>query len=238
MNAVSPRAAAEWLPAPQALQSARRILRRQPFEFLVVPDLVPADAADTVLADCPVSAEAGFFPYEPERCGPHFRALVEALTAPPFADACGALLGIDRLSRYPTLVTLCTRMNRRHGTIHTDSRSKVATALLYLNPAWPDTSAGCLRFLADAHDIDALLVPEIRPLFGTLAMFRRRDHSFHGHLPCEGERRVLQIAWVISEEARARKTRRGRLTRLMKRLFGRLDRRLGAGRDRSAGHLD
>ena len=239
MNAAAPPLTMRtWLPGPDRLDSPACTLRHEPFDFIVVPDLLPAGAAGEVLADYPAFAEAGFFPYAPGQCGTHVHALVDALVAPAFADALGAKVGIERLSQYPTLVTLCGRMNMRHGTIHTDSRSKVATALLYLNSSWPDTSGGCLRFLADAHDIDAVVVPEIRPLFGTLALFRRSDHSYHGHLPYEGERKVLQIAWLVSAEAKARKAQRGRLSRAMKKLFGRLDRRLGAGRDRSAGHLD
>ena len=234
----APPESADWLPPPERLTAPGHTLRHEPFPLLVVPRLLPGEAAPRLLADYPAFAEAGFFPYEPGQCGPRVNALVAHLTAPAFADGLGELLGIERLSRYPTLVTLCGRMNRRHGTIHTDSRSKIATALLYLNPGWPPTSAGCLRFLGSARDIDDLLVPEIRPEFGTLAMFRRTERSFHGHLPFEGERRVLQIAWVVSEEAKARKARRGRFSRLMKRLFGGLDRKLGAGRDRNAGHLD
>ena len=228
----------DWLPSATRLLSPARTLCHQPFDFIVVPDLLPAASAPALLSDYPQINEAGFFPYSPRQCGPRFNVLVAALTTPAFVDALGAQVNIERLSQYPTLVTLCGRMNKRHGTIHTDSRSKVATALLYLNTSWPDISEGCLRFLANAHDIDAVLVPEIRPLFGTLAMFKRADNSFHGHLPCEGERKVLQIAWVVNEEAKARKIRHGRFSRVIKRLFGRWDRKLGAGRDRNAGHLD
>ena len=129
-------------------------------------------------------------------------------------------------------------MNRRHGTIHTDSRSKIATALLYLNADWPDTSEGCLRFLAREDSIDDLVAPEVRPLYGNFVVFGRADNSFHGHLPYEGERRVIQVAWLTSEEEKLRKTKRGRLSRWFKRLFGGIDRRLGAGRKDDAAHLD
>jgi hypothetical protein len=57
-------------------------------------------------------------------------------------------------------------------------------------------------------------------------------------LPFEGERRVIQVAWLTSEEEKLRKTKRGRFSRLVKRLTGFLDRRFGAGRDRSAAHRD
>jgi hypothetical protein len=163
---------------------------------------------------------------------------VDALTSRSFADAIGARLGLPDLGSYPSLVTICRSLNLRHGTIHTDSRSKIATALLYLNESWPDISEGCLRFLDRIDDIDATVTPEIRPLYGTLAAFRRADNSFHGHLPHEGERRVIQVAWLVSEEEKRRKTRRGRFSRWFKRVFGKLDRRIGAGRDRNAAHHD
>lgn len=164
------------------------------------------------------------------------RHLVEQLTTPAFADAVGRRLGIEDLGRYPTLVTVCRFLNRRHGTIHTDSKSKVATALLYLNESWPDTSEGCLRFLRSIDDIDAMVAPEIKPLYGEFVAFRRADNSFHGHLPHESERRVIQVAWLVSEEAKLRKTQRGRFSHMLKKLFGGLDQKVGAKRDRSASH--
>ncbi|HEX7769858.1 MAG TPA: 2OG-Fe(II) oxygenase, partial [Dokdonella sp.] len=108
----------------------------------------------------------------------------------------------------------------------------------YLNAEWPAISGGCLRFLRRIDDIDDLVIPEVRPLYGTLAAFRRADNSFHGHLPHEGERLVVQVAWLTSEEEKLRKTQRGKLSRLFKKLFGRLDRRIGAGRGRNASHRD
>ena len=160
------------------------------------------------------------------------------MTAREFGDAVGARLGVEGLGAKPALVTLCRSLNRRHGTIHTDSRSKIVTALLYLNADWPDTSDGCLRFLGAIDDIDALVVPEVRPVYGTLAAFKREDNSFHGHLPFEGERRVVQVAWLTSEDEKLRKTKRGRFSRGLKRILGALDKRFGAGRGDNASHPD
>lgn len=213
-------------------------VQREPFAFVIAEEQLPVSAQGALNEDFPRYSGAGFFPYAAQDCGPSINRLVEEITAPAFADALGERLGIPELGHYPTLVTICRALNKRHGTIHTDSRSKVATVLLYLNESWPDTSEGCFRFLNRVDDIDDLVAPEIRPLYGTLAAFKRADNSFHGHLPYEGERRVIQVAWLTSEEEKARKTQRGRLSRLFKRLFGGLDRRLGAGRDRNASHPD
>jgi len=223
---------------PARLDRPDTDVRQEPFPFMVAHGQLPDDARAELERDFPNYSSAGFFPYDPDDCGPSINALVRLLTAPDFASAVGKRLGIDNLGQYPTLVTLCRLLNKRHGTIHTDSRSKVATALLYLNHQWPDTSDGCLRFLHRIDSIDDLVAPELKPLYGEFAVFKRCDNSFHGHLPYEGERRVIQVAWLTSEEEKARKTRRGRFARAFKKLFGVLDRKLGAGRDRNAAHPD
>jgi len=223
---------------PTHLDRADTVVRTDPFCFLVAREQLPESAASHLEHDFPKYAGAGFFPYEERDCGPSVNQLVADLIDPAVATAVGRRLGIDNLGQYPTLVTLCRALNKRHGTIHTDSRSKVATALLYLNQSWPDTSDGCLRFLGRVDDVDSLVAPELKPLYGNLAVFKRSDNSFHGHLPFEGERRVIQVAWLTSEEEKLRKTKRGKLSRLFKKLFGRIDTRWGAGRDKNAAHKD
>lgn len=221
---------------PARLDRPDVVVRQEPFAFLIAAAQLPAGAAEALERDFPQYGSAGFFPWEPDECGPAINQLIGELTAPAFADQVGARLGLADLGTRPSLVTICRHLNRRHGTIHTDSRSKIATALLYLNPDWPDTSEGCLRFLNGIDDIDDLVLPEVRPVYGNFVVFRRADNSFHGHLPHEGERRVIQVAWLTSEKEKTRKTQRGRFSRLLKRLLGKLDRRFGAERDRNAAH--
>lgn len=227
MSALLPNALAQALVQPDA-----------PFSFVLAREILDRTESERLRADFPRYRGAGFFPHDAADCGPSINALIADLTAPEFADELGERIDIERLSQHPVLVTLCRSLNLRHGTIHTDSRSKIATALIYLSEDWPQTSDGCLRFLANDHDIDAIVAPELRPAFGALAAFKRADNSFHGHLPFEGERPVIQIAWLVDAEQRDRKTRRGRTSRVIKWLTGRLDRWFGAGRDRNAAHLD
>ena len=221
---------------PARLDRADTLICAAPFPYFIAREQLPAHAAADLDRDFPQYPSAGFFPYEANECGPSINALIAQLTAPASANAIGARLGVENLGNYPALVTVCRYINKRHGTIHTDSRSKVVTALLYLNAHWPDTSEGCLRFLRHINNIDDLVAPEIRPLYGNFVVFRRADNSFHGHLPSEGERRVIQVAWLTSEDEKLRKTQRGKISRLLKKLFGSLDRKLGASRDRNAAH--
>ncbi|MBS0462017.1 MAG: 2OG-Fe(II) oxygenase [Proteobacteria bacterium] len=213
-------------------------VRQQPFAFLTATGMLREDARAALQHDFPRYRQAGFFPYQRGDCGPSINRLIEEITAPAFADALGEQLGVPAMSTLPALVTLCSRLHRRHGTIHTDSRSKVVTALIYLEDDWPHGSAGCLRFLSRADDIRATVAPELPPVFGNLAAFRRSENSFHGHLPFAGPRRVIQIAWLTGENELRRKTRRGRATRWLKRLLGPLDRHIGALRDPDKAHFD
>lgn len=215
--------------APRTLLRAERLqapaaeIVREPFPFLVATDVLEPKAIDALERDFPRYRGAGFFPHDPTDCGPSINALIDEITSTDVAQQLGDALGIERLGQYPTLVTLCRSLNRRHGNIHTDSLSKVATALVYLEPEWPHGSAGALRFLADANDIDALVRPEIAPTYGNFAIFRRTDCSYHGHLPFEGKRHVIQIAWLVDETEKLRKTKRGKFSRALKKVLGVLD---------------
>jgi hypothetical protein len=221
----------------ERLQKAERVTQA-PFPLLLGDGILdPLDAA-RLEHDFPHYSGAGFFPHDRLDCGPAINRLIDELIAPEFANAVGQRLGIERLSQFPVLITLCRSLHRRHGTIHTDSRSKIASLLLYLNSDWQQGSAGCLRFLSKADDIDAMVAPELRPVYGAFTAFKRTEKSFHGHLPFEGERRVIQVAWLQDAAAVERKRKRGRLSRTVKWLTGKADRWFGSRRGRNAAHVD
>ncbi|WOX05312.1 2OG-Fe(II) oxygenase [Microbulbifer pacificus] len=218
-----------WLQAA-ALTHQDTLVNTEPFNFMVAKGLLPADIMPSLLADFPRLKGAGYLPYESEQCGTAVNALIARLQEPEFADAIGDRLGLDRLSQYPTFVSISRSLKKRHGNIHTDGKSKIATALLYLNGDWAQTSEGCLRFLNRIDDFEDTVVPEIPPVYGTLVAFKRADNSFHGHLPFEGERRVIQIAWLVSADDKARKAKRGRLAHKLKQLQQWLGEKFGGSR--------
>lgn len=198
------------------LSGSDTVVLQEPFPILVAYNQLPTEIADDIDRDFPNYRGAGYLPYEEVDCGPSVKSLIEEMTSPEFADSIGERLGVPNLKQYPTIVSICRSLKKHHGNIHTDSNSKIVTALLYLNPDWMQSSDGCLRFLKSIDDIESTVVPEVRPVYGTLAAFRRADNSFHGHLPYQGERRVIQIAWLTSEEEKQRKIRRGRVSRFLK----------------------
>ena len=72
-------------------------------------------------------------------------------------------------------------LQKKDGSIHTDSKTKIITVLLYLNEAW-DAAGGRLRLLRSGTDLENY-VAELPPSNGTLLIFRRSDNSWHGHKP-------------------------------------------------------
>lgn len=193
--------------------------QHEPFPFLIANDVLPAALHAPIAEDFPKYRRAGFFPMNERDCGPTIRSVVRSLEHPAFADRLGELLGVPNLGSLPTIVTLRKWSKATDGRIHNDGRAKVVTALLYLNETWPDGSDGCFRVLTDNESFDHLAAPEVRPLYGQLAAFKRTENSWHGHPPYVGERRVIQIAWLTSPEEKQRKEKRGRFTRLVKSLF-------------------
>ncbi|APZ90581.1 2OG-Fe(II) oxygenase [Fuerstiella marisgermanici] len=206
----------------ERFKSPDTLVLSEPFPMLIAENQLPGELADELEKDFPRQKEAGYLPFEPQECGPTIESVVDQMTSPEFADAIGNSLGVDNLGQYPTMVSICRSLKKHHGRIHTDGSSKIVTALLYLNPDWMQSSDGCLRFLERIDDFEAMVVPEVRPVYGTLAAFRRADNSFHGHLPFQGERRVIQVAWLTSEAEKLRKTQRGRTSRFLKWVSGSL----------------
>lgn len=218
--------ACSWLQA-ETLNHQGTLVKSKPFSFLVAKNMLPHEVMPILSDHFPNLKAAGYLPHEPGQCGAAINALIARLKGEEFADALGNQLGIERLSQYPTFVSISRILKKRHGNIHTDGKSKIATALLYLNDNWDKSGAGCLRFLNSIDDIEDTATAEIPPVFGTLAAFKRADNSFHGHLPFKGERRVIQIAWLASAEDMTRKAKRGRFSHKLKKLQAWLGEKIG-----------
>jgi hypothetical protein len=185
-----------------------------PFEFVVVPRFLEPKALERVRVDFPAVADAGLLPLSEIGCGPSFRALVDEIRGPELAAAFSDKFGLD-LSALPLMITVRARCRETDGRIHTDSETKVVTALLYLNEEWR-ADGGRLRLLRGPSDIEDMIA-EVPPDGGTLVAFRRSERSFHGHKPFSGERRYVMFNWMRDSRVAARELGRHRLTARLKR---------------------
>jgi len=190
-------------------------LNRDPFDFIVVDEFLRADALSSVIADFPEIRRHGSFPVESLDYGPGFALLVAALTGSAIREAIEEKFGID-LSGRPTLLTLRGKSDEKDGRIHTDSKTKIITLLLYMNPVW-DRAGGRLRLLRGPADLEDY-AEEVAPIAGNMVAFRRSERSFHGHRPHVGERRSLQLNWVMDEAVVRRELGRHRWSARLKAL--------------------
>jgi SM-20-related protein len=196
---------------------ARTRLEKEPFDYVIVPNCMSADALNKVGVDFPAVPGPGSHPPDALQIKGHFAALLQELESAQFREAVEQKFAID-LAQRPTMCTVRGFVQKKDGSIHTDSKTKIITVLLYLNEAW-DAAGGCLRLLRSGTDLEDY-VAELPPSNGTLLIFRRSDNSWHGHKPYEGPRRAIQFNWVTDEAVVKKEQARHRLSTRLKRLKG------------------
>ena len=137
------------------------------------------------------------------------------LDGPEFRAAIERKFDLDLTGR-PTMYTVRGHVRAADGSIHTDSKTKIITVLLYLNEGW-ESDGGRLRILRSGTDLEDY-VAETPPYGGTLLVFRRSDTSWHGHRPHEGPRRAIQLNWVTEQSVVDNEQRRHRWSTRLKKL--------------------
>lgn len=197
-------------------------LQKDPYEFLIVENFVKPDAFASIMADFPAVPGAGSHPPSELKIEGRFKAMLDELQKEPFRRAIEKKFDIDLTGR-PTMYTVRGFLRGTDGSIHTDSETKIITVLLYLNDAWV-SEGGKLRILRNGTDLENFAA-EVPPSNGTLLVFKRSDHSWHGHKPYEGQRRVVQMNWVTEQAVVDREQRRHSVSTRFKKiknfLFGR-----------------
>jgi hypothetical protein len=194
---------------------AAQPLVSDPYDYLVVEHFVRAEAAAAIGADYPAVDKPGSFALDDVEIKPVFARLIDELNGDRFRHEIERKFGLA-LGDLPTTFTVRGMCGAGDGQIHTDSKTKVITVLLYLNEPWaPD--GGRLRLLRSGEDLEAVAA-EVPPDFGTLLVFRRSDRSWHGHKPFTGPRRVVQMNWVTSQRVAGWQMFRHRLSAAVKRL--------------------
>ena len=186
-----------------------------PFRFFAAPGVLGAADLAAISADFPDIHKPGIFPLSVLDYGPAFARLVEDIQSQEMEDLLAEKYGVD-LSDKPLMITVRGYAQRKDGRIHTDTRSKFVTCLLYLNDVW-DEGEGRLRMLRGPGDLNDIIV-EIPPDGGTLASFLRADNSWHGHEPCTGQRRYVMFNWMTSQAALDRELGRHRVSARLKQL--------------------
>ena len=187
----------------------------QPFSFFQA-QVLAEENLNQIQADFPAIAKPGVFPVDALQYGPGFASLFSEMQSPELSEDVGQNLGVD-LKGLPMMITVRGQAQSKDGRIHTDTKDKVATCLLYLNNAWDDGGAR-LRLLRNGEDLEDYIT-EIPPNGGAFVAFKVSHNSWHGHKPFVGERRSIMVNWLRSEGAHARQLGRHKLSARVKRLL-------------------
>jgi hypothetical protein len=187
-------------------------LETSPYEYFVASDFIKEGWKDKLIEAYPKVKAAGSFPLSSVPCSNEFKQLIDELNSDTFRHAIEKKFALD-LEGKPTMFTVRGKCRLKDGQVHTDSESKIITLLLYMNPSW-ENQGGRLRLL-NSNNIEDIKA-EVSPNVGTLLVFKRCDHSYHGHLPFEGARKVIQMNWVTHQKFVDKEQNRHRWSALFK----------------------
>jgi SM-20-related protein len=117
------------------------------------------------------------------------------------------------------MVTVRGQCRASDGQIHTDSKTKLVTILIYMNGKW-ENPGGRLRLLRSPDNLNDAFA-EVPPDQGTLLAFLNTPNAWHGHESFEGPRRAIQLNWVRDQGVVWYEQNRHKLSAFFKRLRGR-----------------
>jgi SM-20-related protein len=191
------------------------IATREPFPFVIVPGFVDNQTLEGIEKDFPQIPKPGSFPLETLKYGTVFNNFMEQLRGDAFRQAVERKLEIN-LTKRPTMITVRGQTRARDGQIHTDSKTKLVTVLIYLNGKW-EAPGGRLRMLRSPDNLQDFIA-EVPPVQGTLLAFINTPNAWHGHEPFEGPRRSIQLNWVTDKGVVIRERLRHSVSAFFKRL--------------------
>lgn len=194
-------------------------LKTEPFEYLVLRDFLQREALEGARADFPAVPSPGSHPPAGLKIEGRFKQVIDDIYSPAFREAVERKFKVD-LSGRPLMYTVRGHCRARDGEIHTDSKTKIITVLLYLNDDSWNSASGRLRLLRNGTDLENYF-EEVEPAGGTLLVFKRSDNSWHGHHSYEGPRRALQFNWVTDQSVVDREQNRHGVSAFFKKLIGR-----------------
>ncbi|MGQ0673863.1 MAG: 2OG-Fe(II) oxygenase [Hyphomicrobium sp.] len=171
-------------------------IEAEPYLYTIVPGFLSPDTVKRINATYPKIEKGGSYPVEMLDENMAIKEVIAELDGPEFEHVIEDRFSVALKDR-PKMYSLRGYTRAKDGQIHTDSKDKIITVLLYLNDNWQQPG-GRLRILKNGHDVDDF-VAEVPPDQGTLLVFKRSDNSWHGHHPFEGQRRSLQMNWMTTE---------------------------------------
>lgn len=190
-------------------------VNQSPYPYAVIDNVFLSDQEASIKQSLPEVDLGGSVPLDTIDIQPALQALLDDLRSDAFRKVIERKFDID-LANHPSMITYRACARNKDGRIHTDSKSKLITVLIYLNESWPH-QAGRLRILNDGDNLENY-VDEVTPLFGRCVIFKVTDNCWHGHYPINAQRRAIQFNFVTTESSKSYQHYKHRLSSVMKRL--------------------
>ena len=168
-----------------------------------------------IATDFPNINKGGSFPSNSVSYGDSIQSLIDCLEGDQMRSILENKFQVD-LKDKPVVSTFRGYSRIKDGKIHSDSKTKIITVLLYLNENW-DASSGLLRLLKEKDNIDSYIT-EIPASMGSMVAFKVTNNCWHGFIPFEGKRCSIQLNYLYKEALSQHKIRH-KLSSLLKKLF-------------------
>ena len=150
---------------------------------------------NNMVKNFPEIRSGGSYPKELLKDG-LIKELINELEGKEFKEILESKFEVN-LENSEVVTTLRGYSRAKDGKIHTDSKSKILTILLYLNPNWKNDK-GNLKLLKENNSLDNF-IKEISSEYGNLVAFKVTDNCWHGFEPFEGKRLSIQLNYIYPE---------------------------------------
>lgn len=189
-------------------------LIQEPFPHLVMKSFIRSERLNEVLDDYPKLDKPGSWPLHALKCGSAFQDMVTELKDVEVRKAFEEKYTMN-LEPHPPMITARFKCRAKDGKVHTDSRTKIITVLIYLNSSWEHTT-GNLRLLR-SPDLNDFFI-EVPPAAGTIITFLNTTNAWHGHESYSGLRSAIQLNWVRDQGVIDYEQRRHRISGFLKKI--------------------
>ena len=185
------------------------------YPFFTVQDVfLNKEDHNRITKDFPSINKGGSFPSDSVSYGKSIQSLIDSLEGDQMRAILENKFQVD-LKDKPVVSTFRGYSRMKDGKIHSDSKTKIITVLLYLNENW-DESIGLLRMLKEKDNIHNYII-EIPASMGSMVAFKVTNNCWHGFIPFEGKRCSIQLNYLYTE-ALSQHNFRHKLSSFFKRL--------------------
>lgn len=190
-------------------------VKQDPYPYTLIDNVIDPDKLSQVVKNFPEINQGGSFPLNSQNIEGGFKELIKDLHSDRLAEVISKKFDID-VTNSPVMITLRGYSRAKDGRIHTDSKSKLITMLIYLNEDWDD-SQGRLRILRSDNIDD--YVEEVPPKAGSCLIFKVTENCWHGYKPFEGKRQSIQLNFLADTASANKHMKLHNLSSKVKKLF-------------------